>query len=287
MKKIKLTRNLFAIVDDDDYEYLSKYKWYALKNQYSYYAARKGKSVNYSIPKTIFMSHVVMKVPKDYVIRHINENTLDCRKQNLRINTHHQSLLGRKLNKNNSTGYKGVTLEKGKFRSRIVYNGRPIQLGYFEEAIDAAIAYNEKARELFGRFAKLNKISFSNGELDMTSKPKRKRAANSTPPEWLSRDEIRLWNKTLAQVKKLKVADMLLDNMDFDLLAAYCNAVVRYRKISRKKTMPLSNDDIEMLQGWSRIILSYADKLGFTPTSLARLKKKYHSKRIPPNTACT
>jgi len=112
-------------------------------------------------------------------------------------------------------------------------------------------------------------------------KLKRKRAAKLSPPDWLSKDSITLWNEKLAQVAGLKAANELLDVLDTELLAMYCDAVVQYRDIARleldpntKKPKPLSTDEVKALQAWSRIVRDCAEKLGFTPSARARLVKK-------------
>lgn len=112
-------------------------------------------------------------------------------------------------------------------------------------------------------------------------KLKRKRPAKLTPPEWLSKDSITLWNEKLSQVAGLKAANELLDVLDTELLAMYCDAVVQYRDIARAKIDPntkrskiLSTDDVKALQAWSRIVRDCAEKLGFTPSARARLIKK-------------
>jgi phage terminase small subunit len=107
----------------------------------------------------------------------------------------------------------------------------------------------------------------------MVDKIKDERIAKLTPPEWLSRDALRLWNKKLAEVARLK-SDEVLDALDEELLAMYCDSVITYRKIADKKPQPLSTENVKDLQAWSRIIRDCGDKLGFTPRARARLKKK-------------
>lgn len=112
-------------------------------------------------------------------------------------------------------------------------------------------------------------------------KLKRKHPAKLSPPEWLSKDSVTLWNEKLVQVAGLKAANELLDVLDTELLAMYCDAVVQYRDIARaemdpntKKPKGLSTDDVKALQAWSRIVRDCAEKLGFTPSARARLVKR-------------
>ncbi len=118
---------------------------------------------------------------------------------------------------------------------------------------------------------------------EAADKLKRKKAAKLTPPEWLSKDAITLWHEKIAQVAGLKAANELLDVLDTELLAMYCDAVVQYRDIAKaeidpvtkvKKPKILSQDDVKALQAWSRIVRDCAEKLGFTPSARARLVKK-------------
>lgn len=88
---------------------------------------------------------------------------IDCNKANnhiinLRWASRQQNLCNRQIGKNNASGFKGVSKGGKKWRARIAINGTHFYLGAFETKEEAAIAYNEKARELFGLFARLNII---------------------------------------------------------------------------------------------------------------------------------
>jgi hypothetical protein len=93
-------------------------------------------------------------------IDHGNMNVLDNRKSNLRKCTIQQNACNREKPKHNTSGYKGVYWEKGlkKWRSAIRLNNKKIHIGCYEIKIEAAKAYNKKAKELFGEFARLNEI---------------------------------------------------------------------------------------------------------------------------------
>lgn len=96
--------------------------------------------------------------------------------------------------------------------------------------------------------------------------------ASLVPPIWLGKDALEIWNKKVAEVKGLKGGDELLDVLDGEVLALFCDAVSRYMKISSKKR--LSMDDHKLLQTYQLRILSYSERLGFTPGARARLVKK-------------
>jgi len=93
-------------------------------------------------------------------------------------------------------------------------------------------------------------------------------------PVWLSKEAKAVWTRVLASVKGIE----LLDNMDTEILAMYCDAVARYQVLTKKGT--LDDADIKALQAYSRIAISYADKLGLTPAARARLVKKKADKTL-------
>ncbi len=161
MKEIPLSGKsgygLFAIVDDEDYEELSKYKWHAFKSRptSATYAIRNPPNKK----TTRRMHRLIMNPKKGEQVDHINGNGLDNRKSNLRICTNTQNQYNRKLNRRNKTGYKGVhwNKEKCKYRASIRHNKKLVFIGDFNSPIEAAKAYDEKALELFAEFAKTNK----------------------------------------------------------------------------------------------------------------------------------
>lgn len=89
---------------------------------------------------------------------HINGNTLDNRKENLRICSIAENGRNRKIQKNNTSGYSGVSYMKGvcKWQATICVNKNKIYLGVFETAEESARAYDSAAKEYFGEFARLN-----------------------------------------------------------------------------------------------------------------------------------
>ena len=91
-------------------------------------------------------------------VDHINGNPLDNRKSNLRICTNAENQRNRGVNKNNTSGYKGVCWAKQnkKWKARIKHNGKLIHLGYYKDKEEAARAYDKKAKELHGEYAYLN-----------------------------------------------------------------------------------------------------------------------------------
>lgn len=88
--------------------------------------------------------------PKE--IDHINGNPSDNRWANLRVATHRQNLANCKLKTNNSTGYKGVSKNRGKYQAQIRVEGKRLMLGRFNTMQEASVAYEQKAVEFFGEY---------------------------------------------------------------------------------------------------------------------------------------
>lgn len=155
MKRIPLTQGKFAIIDNEDFEWLNQWKWYAIKKNRIYYAGRKIGKRPYQ--RNFYMHTQIMKTPIGYETDHKNHNTLDNRKTNMRNCTHCQNLQNQKSNCGMSK-FKGVSWHKpcNKWRAYIKHNNKFIHLGLFINEIDAAKAYDQKAKELFGKFAYLN-----------------------------------------------------------------------------------------------------------------------------------
>ena len=157
-RRIPLTQGQFAIVDPQDYQRLSRYKWRLCRT--------KGKNVLYAersirLPggkySRLLMHRQLIKAPEGYVIDHINGCGLDNRRANLRLATAAQNAWNSKK-RNPRSGYKGVWFagDKGLWRAAIVCYGRRMHLGYFTDKIDAARAYDAAAITYYKEFARLN-----------------------------------------------------------------------------------------------------------------------------------
>lgn len=149
MKKIELTKNKIALIDDDDYEIIKRHSW-------CYHT--KGYAVTVINYKHTMMHNLIKPPPLGFINDHIDQDGLNNQKHNLRFLTKSQNLFNRPKNSNNTSGYKGVSwLEKNKkWVAHIRYQGRLKYLGSFVEKINAAIAYDKAASELIGPFAELN-----------------------------------------------------------------------------------------------------------------------------------
>lgn len=164
MKLIDLPRKLKAMVDDEDYERLSSVTWHLYFSvradgtckvypRTSVY--REGRS-----PLTVFMHQMVMPCGAGLEADHVSGNTLDNRKENLRPATHQQNIMNsEKYRGNKHSQYKGVTKHSAngsRWRSRIRHNNVLICIGNYDSEEEAARAYDTKALELFGPFARIN-----------------------------------------------------------------------------------------------------------------------------------
>lgn len=156
MKSIPLTRGMVAIVDDSDYEFLSRWKWNALTGKSGkFYAVRTER-----IGKRrccVLMHRVIAGAVDEEEVDHRDRCTLNNQRSNLRICTRSQNVQNAGVRSDNRSGFKGVYPCYGKWRSQIRLNGKPKYLGSFPTAFQAALAYDSAAVERFGEFALTNR----------------------------------------------------------------------------------------------------------------------------------
>ncbi len=156
MKRIPLTQGKFAIVDDEDFEWLNQWEWCAIRDHRTFYAMRtdrtSGRKVN------IRMHRLILNVPKGKMTDHKNRKGCDNRRFNLRICTYSQNAFNRRPHRNSKSKYKGVYWRKDrkKWYVQIRHKNKNIRLGHSESEIECAKRYDIKAKELFGEFAYTN-----------------------------------------------------------------------------------------------------------------------------------
>lgn len=143
-KRIKLTRNKYALVDDEDFNWLNQWNWYAGRGHSTtlWYAVRHKEKTH----TLIFMHRKLLKVPQGMMTDHINGNGLDNRRHNLRIVTNRQNQFNRhKLNSNNKSGFTGVSWysDRKKWVASIGIGGTRKILGYFKNKDEAYKKYQE------------------------------------------------------------------------------------------------------------------------------------------------
>ncbi len=153
---IELQNGHEAIIDRADLMLVKNYHWYAKKDANTYYVrASIGKG------KKVLLHRYLLNPPKDLVVDHINGNGLDNRRKNLRFATHQENSFNKRKHKRATSHYKGVSWDSSrlKWKAQIGFNKKRIHIGRFDTEIAAAMAYNEKAIELFGAdFAHLNDV---------------------------------------------------------------------------------------------------------------------------------
>lgn len=154
MKYINLSgkhaRGRSVVVDDEDYNYLSQWTWFVTKKGNGYPARTKH---NKNKPdKTIFMHRIINKTPEGKQTDHINRNKLDNRKENLRTVNNTMNQINKGLQKNNVSGYPGVSKRpNGKWWARLYYNGKMFSLGCYEKIQDAVEARKVAEREVWAK----------------------------------------------------------------------------------------------------------------------------------------
>jgi hypothetical protein len=156
MKKIKLTKGMIALIDNGDFGKVSQHKWRARKARNTYYATTtrgdwRGK-------KQVDLHNLIMDPPDGLIVDHQDRNGLHCQRNNMRYCTNAQN------SKNRSawglSKYLGVSIVRHKtcvrWEAKIFSNGKRTYLGSFKTQKEAALAYDNAAKEIHGRFANLN-----------------------------------------------------------------------------------------------------------------------------------
>lgn len=160
MKHIPLTQGKFAVVDDEDYDWLMQWKWCARIVNGTYYAFRRPYCCETGISKRvlILMHREILGLCNGdgKHTDHINHHGWDNRKSNLRTCTIRENRLNSLPRKNTTSKYKGVSRHQGKWRAQICNHGETILLGEHVSETEAARIYDAKAKELFGEFAYRN-----------------------------------------------------------------------------------------------------------------------------------
>lgn len=168
-KEIQLTQGKVAIVDDDDYELVSQYKWHATQRHNTWYAETNSKGGRVG-RKKIALHRLIMQPPDDMVVDHWDWNGLNCTRENMRICTNLENInrhrgdprstvfgaIHPRCENKNPTGYKGVSRELKKWRAQLKVNRKYIRVGVFDTVEEAARAYDRAARKYLPNTAYLN-----------------------------------------------------------------------------------------------------------------------------------
>ena len=147
---------LYTFVDIETFMNVKDYKWWLSSDGYAVTNVRKedGSRTKVRIHRMAMGLSFGDKVDVD----HIDGNKLNNHRRNLRICDTSENCQNQKLQKNNTSGYKGVYFDKkaNKWKSQIKHHGRNIHIGYYFTPEEAAQAYDVKARELHGEFGTYN-----------------------------------------------------------------------------------------------------------------------------------
>jgi hypothetical protein len=156
-RRIKLTKGKYAIVDPEDFDWLSQYKWHC--TNYGYAARKIPKKLRKGCEQSIMMHRELCPVPDGMWVDHINRKRNDNRKSNLRPATRQQNIWNSRQNRTKlKTPFTGIHWNKNrqKWQVQLYVNGRQRGFGYYAHETEAAKAYDEVARKYRGEFALLN-----------------------------------------------------------------------------------------------------------------------------------
>ena len=161
-KEIPLTQGKVALVDDEDYEKISTYKWFTHNAKGKYYAGRKSSRItarlNGGKRNTILMHRIIMDTPEELFCDHINGDTLDNRKSNLRNCLPSENSQNRGAQNNNKLRLKNIHIENAsrpyaRYRVDITSHGRNVFRGRYDTLEEAIRARDEALKKHHGEFA--------------------------------------------------------------------------------------------------------------------------------------
>lgn len=146
-------KNISTIISEEDYEWASKYKWSAslCSNKGNHYAMRV--EITNGKRKSFKLHREITKCPKGMVVDHINGNTLDNTRQNLRIVTHKENM-SNQTKRVGSSKYRGVTFSKTqkRWKAQIQINGKRTCLGSFKTEEEAGQTFLKAAEKYYGKY---------------------------------------------------------------------------------------------------------------------------------------
>lgn len=149
-RRVPLNNGYTALVSDKDYDGLMLYTWTIHKRPAQTYAVTR------VCGELTYMHRFVLCPSDNEWVDHINGNGLDNTRENIRVCSPSQNSYNRTKQKNNTSGYKGVSRCRDRWRAQIQNNGRQVFLGVFSTPKDAASAYNKAASAIAGTFAQSN-----------------------------------------------------------------------------------------------------------------------------------
>ncbi len=157
-RRIPLGEGKFTLVDPPDYYRFNIFNWSAIGEGDNFYAVRCVNGPKKGM-KAARLHREIMNAPAGVLVDHKNNDSLDNRRDNLRLATRRQNTYNRRKTKSKTTSrFRGVSFKKQNSRwvAQIQYKGKGIWLGYFESEEEAARAYDRAALKYHGEFASLN-----------------------------------------------------------------------------------------------------------------------------------
>ena len=152
---IGLTRGKETVIDDADVD-LSGFTWHAHESRGGFYAQKWGASGNIHLHRVILERKIGRALLKGERPDHVNGNTLDNRRENLRVSDISQNALNARAKTRERDGIKGVCKKRGRYYALLTIRGTEYKSGYFSTKEEAARAYDELAKQHCGEFARLN-----------------------------------------------------------------------------------------------------------------------------------
>jgi len=157
-RRIYLGEGRFTIVEPGDFYQVNRFNWCAKENGPRTYAVRLVAD-SHNRTKILSMHREIMGAPAGMLVDHRNRDTLDNRRENLRLATHSQNQFNKgKTSRKTTSRFIGVFFEKysGRWVARTTVEGKRIWLGRFDNEIEAAKAYDRAVREYHKEFAQFN-----------------------------------------------------------------------------------------------------------------------------------
>lgn len=155
---VELTKGQWSVIESQDAAWIGANNWHVLwdEDTESFYASRCGSKIR-GESGTVGMHAAIVKPRMGYLPDHINGNTLDNRRNNLREATGSQNQCNKRILKNNKSGYRGVSwsARNGKWVAYIKLQRVQKFIGYFDNPEDAHLAYLEAAATIHGEFCRI------------------------------------------------------------------------------------------------------------------------------------
>lgn len=157
MKKVPLTQGKYALVDDSDFEALTRHDWHVSKQSKGRFYALRSVANGKGKQKAIRMHREIMQTPEDMETDHVDGNGLNNQRSNLRVCTKAENNRNVSKRRDNTSGFKGVSFEKSSKRwaANIMSNGKQIKIGRFPTKESAYAAYCEACVKYHGAFSRL------------------------------------------------------------------------------------------------------------------------------------